>query len=141
VTPSEPPEPAPEFRSTGRGWPVLTRHELPASPASAGLARALVRGALAACPPELVHVAELLVSELVTNTVLHGQSPARLGVSTADGRVLVVVGDSSSAPPRMAAAGTEDVGGRGLFLVDTLASSWGWSVTASGKDIWFELDA
>jgi hypothetical protein len=62
-----------------------------------------------------------------------------LRIDTRDGHVRVVVGDRSSEPPRMSAAGTEDVGGRGLFLVDTLASSWGWDVTDAGKDVWFEL--
>ncbi|WP_399552609.1 ATP-binding protein [Streptomyces sp. YIM 98790] len=94
----------------------------------------------------------LLVSELVTNAVVHTARPAvlRLGLAVPEGagaeggrRIaavrLEVVDVSSRAPVRRSASG-EDTGGRGLELVELLADRWGWQYEADGKRIWCELD-
>jgi anti-sigma regulatory factor (Ser/Thr protein kinase) len=47
--------------------------------------------------------------------------------------------DRLTAPPRQGTAEADEVSGRGLFLVNALATSWGWQVTDAGKDVWFEL--
>jgi anti-sigma regulatory factor (Ser/Thr protein kinase) len=107
---------------------------------SAGEARRFVRDRLtAAGSQDLVETAELLTSELVTNTVLHARTPARLVVEVNDVvRVEVHDRDRQLAEPRD--RGAESATGRGLVLVDALAQAWGNEVTADGKVVWFELD-
>ena len=41
--------------------------------------------------------------------------------------------------PRLGSAGENDEGGRGLYLVDQLASRWGSRPTTDGKAVWFEI--
>ena len=83
--------------------------------------------------------ARLLVSELVTNAVLHGRSEVRLQVSTLPGVLHVAVADEDSRQPSLQEAGVDALGGRGLPLVDGLASSWGVSPRDPGKAVWFQL--
>ncbi|MGH3166775.1 MAG: ATP-binding protein [Trebonia sp.] len=85
-------------------------------------------------------VTELLVSELVTNAIVHAGSTARLWVRAEDGSVRVQVGDDGPGEPRVRLPGNE--GGCGMWLVDNLA--WAWGVTKRdgdqvGKTIWFTL--
>jgi anti-sigma regulatory factor (Ser/Thr protein kinase) len=84
---------------------------------------------------------ELLVSELVTNVVLHARSTARVTVEHFGDRVRVTVADGSSMPPRLRDYGPEAVTGRGVFLVDRLAQDWGVDIAEGdddGKRVWFE---
>jgi hypothetical protein len=87
----------------------------------------------------------LLISELVTNAVVHTGCPAVLrmlfgsGVAEA-GTVRVEVADTSARPPCPRHAEGEDTNGRGLELVDGLADRWGWQPEGSGKRIWCEVD-
>ncbi|MBT2213056.1 MULTISPECIES: SpoIIE family protein phosphatase [Actinomadura] len=53
--------------------------------------------------------------------------------------IWVEVFDSDMRLPRIRSAGETDEGGRGLYLVDQLATRWGARPTASGKAVWFEL--
>ncbi len=106
----------------------------------------------------------LLISELVTNAVVHTGCPAVLrmlfpaqGVSGGSGAgggvpgpftsrdagagtVRVEVADASDRAPRQRCADEEDTHGRGLELVDGLADRWGWQPEGSGKRIWCEID-
>jgi anti-sigma regulatory factor (Ser/Thr protein kinase) len=92
-------------------------------------------------------VSLLLVSELVTNAVLHSRPPLRL-LAVCDGaclRVEVHDGDRASAPTLRRthdelAEGDSAPGGRGLKLVEALASRWGSREYDGGKLVWFELD-
>ena len=87
---------------------------------------------------------ELLVSELVTNAVLHGRSRITLTLAVADGILEVGVSDRSpmerglpsSPPPQPWLA----EGGRGLHLVDQVADEWGVATMPEGKQVWFRLD-
>jgi two-component sensor histidine kinase len=88
--------------------------------------------------------ARLLVSELVTNCVRHARlapgGPIEVDGGFAGPALRTQVTSQGSPfehPPRLPAA--TDPGGRGLYLVDTLAESWG--VTASGSEtsVWFEI--
>ncbi|WP_059006130.1 ATP-binding protein [Streptomyces specialis] len=88
----------------------------------------------------------LLVSELVTNAVVHTGRPAvlRLAVRRVpagrDVPVRLEVVDVSSRAPRPRHAEGEDTGGRGLELVEVLADRWGWQHEGKGKRVWCELD-
>jgi anti-sigma regulatory factor (Ser/Thr protein kinase) len=113
--------------------------ELPASASSAGLARVLVRSALAGFETQLVEVAELLVSELVTNAVAHARSAPVMRIDVTGDAVRVMVADAAPGPVEVADAAQDAPGGRGLLLVDSLAASWGWSPTPEGKRVWFTL--
>lgn len=108
------------------------------NPRSPALARMLVRQALAGSSPELVGTAELLVSELVTNAVMHAQTDVLLHIALQP-TLRVTVEDCSADPPagRPRTADHED--GRGLAVLAALATRWGWQPTATGKSTWFEL--
>ena len=90
--------------------------------------------------PSLTRDAELLVSELVTNAVVHGRSDVTLSLAVADGALEVGVTDRSPRQPGSAvAADWWAEGGRGLRLVDLLADEWGVAPIATGKQVWFRL--
>lgn len=82
----------------------------------------------------------LLISELVTNAVVHTGCPAVLRMLFGEPGVRVEVTDASDRAPARRQAGGEDTGGRGLELVDGLADRWGWQREGAGKRIWCEVD-
>lgn len=93
---------------------------------------------------ELADSAELLLSELVTNAVQAQASAApEVGVRFvwADGRLRLEARDVSDAPPVMNDAEEDEECGRGLVLVDALASGWGVDRDDTGKTVWAELAA
>jgi len=121
------------------------RLALPDSHRSPALARAWVRQLLdeelvaeASC--DLVDTVEMLTSELVTNAVLHGRSTLVVQLTMVADTVQIVVEDNSPVPPQSRDPEDFAEGGRGLLLVDWLASSWGWEVTPTGKYVWFRVD-
>jgi len=118
-------------------------HALPESLHSPALARSLVRTALPSFPADTLDVAELLVSELATNAVVHAQSMLVVHLEVAGQWARVSVEDCSFGRPvpEQHEPFDDAVGGRGLWLVDTLADSWGWETTSTGKRVWFELSA
>lgn len=126
---------------------IATSTAFPADARSAGRARAFVGQfcASAGLAGELRRTASLLVSELVTNAIVHGRSGATVDASLgADGVLRVAVADDSAAPlpavDRHPQATAE--GGRGLLIVSLLATRWGVAPTrGGGKAVWFELDA
>jgi anti-sigma regulatory factor (Ser/Thr protein kinase) len=83
--------------------------------------------------------AELLVSELATNAVLHAGSPMRLTVWRYDHRVRVEVRDDDPHRPRHVEPDPLTPGGRGMLLVDALSLAWGINSNEKGKTVWFEL--
>lgn len=87
----------------------------------------------------LVDVAELLISELVTNAVMHARTPFRLALEAAPPAVTFEVHDGSMVEPRMAPPDERSLSGRGLVLVDSLAAAWGWRPGPLGKVVWFSL--
>ena len=113
---------------------------LPAETSSVPTARRFVRttleglGLLAA-----YEAAELLVSEFVTNAVLHARTEFTVEVLRDGDTVRVSVMDLSPATPRERRYGTDSTTGRGLRLVATLAVAWGVDRTAAGKTVWFEV--
>jgi anti-sigma regulatory factor (Ser/Thr protein kinase) len=121
---------------------VDLRVTLPADPRSPAEARRLVsRSLLEWGLAGMLDAAALLITELVTNSVLHARSETEL-VVTADGqRLHVEVCDASPVVPRLVRHSLTAVTGRGIRLLDTLATGWGVVATGEGKCVWFALDA
>lgn len=118
---------------------------LPCNPEAAGRARHLVGDACTAAglPTDVCDSAQLATSELVTNAIVHGRSEVRLRLSVdADRRAIrIEVGDDNSRHPRMQPADDGALDGRGLFIVDLLATRWGVRDSEAGKVVWLELAA
>lgn len=117
---------------------------LPASSVSPAAAREWARRS--GCPEhaaELLDDALLLITELVTNAVLHGGPPILLAIECDDTALRVRVRDGSPEVPELRAVGLEAEGGRGMTLVELLTSTWGVAPVADdhgvGKEVWFEL--
>ncbi|MBW3579475.1 MAG: ATP-binding protein [Actinobacteria bacterium] len=116
------------------------RLELPAQPTSARRARRFVGEILRSNGADgASDVCVLLTSELVTNAVLYARSPIVLRVALDASLVRVSVHDDSPTPPSPRSAAANDTSGRGLALVDVLASTWGVDLNGRGKEVWFEL--
>ncbi|MCS0638398.1 ATP-binding protein [Streptomyces sp. LP05-1] len=119
---------------------------------SAGQARRFATATLGTWSlPGLVPDLEVVVSELVTNAVRHalGAAPDRepecpvwLGLFRSPGRLVCMVTDPSTRPPRPCSPDEAAEGGRGLALVGALSESWSWSLTPPrGKAVWATLPA
>jgi anti-sigma regulatory factor (Ser/Thr protein kinase) len=114
--------------------------DLPPEPASATRARQLAREQLrVACSSVVLETVALLVTELVTNAILHARTPLTLVIETDTDRVRLRVEDSSRQQPQVRRYDTDAVTGRGLALVERLASAWGVETTATGKVVWCEI--
>lgn len=113
---------------------------LPPEPTSVGRARRMVASALeTADRGDLVETAVLLVSEVVTNSVLHAGTEIRLQCHSRGPGVRIAVFDRSPVLPGVRHYDAEATTGRGLALVATLADSWGIDYEEDGKTLWFEL--
>jgi anti-sigma regulatory factor (Ser/Thr protein kinase) len=98
----------------------------------------------ATCAEHAGHVLEkavLLVSEVVTNSVVHGGPPIVVAVDCDSTTGLQVrVRDGSRELPRLRKPEIWDEGGRGLGLVDGLSDEWGVEPEpGDGKQVWFVL--
>ena len=112
--------------------------DLDARPIAAREARKFVTQHLADLVDEGALV--LLTSELVTNGVLHARTHLRLGITAGDDRVLVTCGDDDpTGAPTVPPTDHGRPSGRGLMLVDALASQWGVFRSDNGKTVWFTL--
>lgn len=116
---------------------------LPAAATSAAQARKFVAHALEEAG--LLHLRDdalLLVTELVTNSFLHAGTAVTLDVRTDAHTATIAVSDGSRAQPAPmapSAPGANRETGRGLLLVDALATAWGTQHDATGKSVWFRL--
>ncbi len=120
--------------------PGAVERRLPAHPASVGQARSLVRDLLIEAErPELVESAVLLVSEIVTNALLHAGTPIHVS-AWLEGRALSVeVSDGSQhLPVRRRYAPTAGTG-RGMLMLEEMVDEWGVSRHGQGKTVWFHL--
>jgi anti-sigma regulatory factor (Ser/Thr protein kinase) len=117
------------------------RQTFPSVPLSAGEARSFVESVLAGAGLDhLAYTATLLVSELVANAVLHTGTPLEVVVETGSDRVRVEVHDHNPQLPVRKHYSSLSGTGRGLLLVERMASDWGADPTPVGKKVWFELD-
>lgn len=96
----------------------------------------------AGLPASLCELAALLTSETVTNAFVHGGSDATLTVGVDSAGVLVQVTDANPRAPTVGRLDDfEALGGRGLAILDKLATAWGTRPVRGGKVVWFRLDA
>ncbi|MET9600826.1 PAS domain S-box protein [Streptomyces sp. NPDC006459] len=115
---------------------------LDAAPSSVAAGRRFLRATLEEWgkdDEQLRETACLLASELLSNAVRHGSGPVRLRMRQAGRELGVEVCDASPVLPQARFAAPDAESGRGLLLVDSLASSWGTLPTADGKAVWFSL--
>ena len=115
-------------------------------PAEVAQARHFVRLMLTGRP--VLDAAELVVSELATNALAFSASGHPGGwfvveVRADPGFARVAVADlGGSAEPPVSPSGQPDgiqTGGRGLYIVASLAKQWGWEPTGAGRRVWAEL--
>ncbi|MBO0923412.1 SpoIIE family protein phosphatase [Cellulomonas sp. zg-ZUI199] len=118
--------------------PRRRRWALPSEPASIGRARhAVVRTCQAWEIPDAAN-AELVVSELVANAVLHGWGHVALQLyDTGDG-LRIEVEDANPTPPVTTDGHPGRVGGFGMQIVERLAD-WGWRQSRGGKVVWAKV--
>ncbi len=102
-------------------------------------ARRIVREMLVGISPAVIDTVEILVSEIVTNALVHGSGDRSLLMNLQHDCVHVEVhdGDRTLVVPLEVDVLSEH--GRGLAIVDALASSWGVDVRDDGKAVWFDL--
>ncbi|MFI8360636.1 SpoIIE family protein phosphatase [Streptomyces sp. NPDC085612] len=126
---------------TGRGGGPLRQRLDPGDTQAPGLARHLIRAAVAAWGArERADEIELAADELMTNALVHTDGGGNVSLRlTAQGRIRIEVEDTSSALPRVREAGDWAVSGRGLMLVQQLADSWGVEPRGGGKSVWCEF--
>ncbi|PZT70293.1 hypothetical protein DN402_32865 [Streptomyces sp. SW4] len=137
---------------TGRGPARQARLLVPNRPENVARARRWLRTALArwAVPEEAADVAALLLSESLTNAVVHARDTVRILVTVglSNGRLRCEVGDQDPGWAAGPLAHRTDGGharcaedlpesGRGLPLLDTLATAWGVRRGGRGKAVWF----
>ena len=89
------------------------------------------------CDEDKIDAAVLLVSELVTNAVIHAGSAPLITAAFDDGWLRLEVHDNSAEPPSVRPPG--EAGGFGLRVVSRLSDGWGWTPTEAGKRVWAEV--
>lgn len=119
-------------------------YRLPRAAASVPTARALVEEICGdfRMPIRVTETAVLLTSEVMSNAVLHGAGATTLTIEVRPGRLRVSVHDEGEGAPHVQRRLPPDADhGRGVFLVEALASRWGADRRSPvGKTVWFELD-
>jgi anti-sigma regulatory factor (Ser/Thr protein kinase) len=109
---------------------------------SVGEARRVLRAAVTdaeAGDAVWVDDAEVAVSEIVTNALVHAGTPIELTVRVDDARLRVEVADGSRQRPQARGYAVTAGTGRGLTLVEELVRRWGADVSDVGKVVWFEI--
>jgi len=109
------------------------------SSSAPGAARHFVRTSLTEIDSSVLDAVELLTSELVTNAVVHAGSEPRLVLLLLPDRIRVEVHDADPTLPAQREPDPASAGGRGLLLLDQIATSWGVEATDEGKLVWFEV--
>lgn len=91
-------------------------------------------------PEDVQDIAELLISEVTTNAIVHAEGESITVELRGGGTLEAAVRDDDGVHLPMArTARDEDMSGRGLALVQTLAQSWGTRAARPGKWVWFRL--
>jgi PAS domain S-box-containing protein len=117
-----------------------TQTTFPSDPRSAGAARRFAARTLDDWGAhDLSDPALLLVSEVVTNGVVHARTPIKVQLELHEDRLLVEVWDKAPSNVQRREAAREDTGGRGLMIVEALSARWGTRRDGGGKCVWFEV--
>lgn len=123
--------------------PRLHQYIHQADPEGLSDARAIVRQALADWDmAEFADDAELVTGELLVNVLLHTEGGAVLTLEVLPEpvrRIRLSVQDRSSAWPRRRTPGETSTSGRGLLLLDAVATRWGIEPRGEGKAVWCEI--
>jgi|KBSSwiStaDraftv2_1062776.scaffolds.fasta_scaffold2414556_1 anti-sigma regulatory factor (Ser/Thr protein kinase) len=115
--------------------------QFPATAEAPQSARAFLRAALQTWQLDgFGQVTELLTDELVANVVRHVGSPLTLRATTEGATLRIEVDDPSTEPPVLRHPDVHEDRGRGILLVDALATQWGAEIHSDGKTVWFEID-
>lgn len=121
-----------------RASPRQRRWQLPPDPQSIGRARHAVLSACAAWGLPEASAAELVVSELVANAVMHGWGRVGLRLEDTPDGLRIEVEDDNPAGPAVLRENSAHVGGYGLHIVGRLAD-WGWTAVGDGKVVWARI--
>jgi anti-sigma regulatory factor (Ser/Thr protein kinase) len=115
--------------------------ELLGRPASVRKARVFTGDVLAddGVEASIIEAALLLVSELVTNAVVHARGPICLTVHSGAHWVRIEVEDQGRGRPALRPTTRDQLEGRGLRMVDKLATDWGTERRATHKVVWCEI--
>ncbi|KAB1990534.1 SpoIIE family protein phosphatase [Streptomyces triticiradicis] len=82
----------------------------------------------------------LIVSELVTNALVHTDGQVRLDLTLVNHRLRIAVADNSPRTPiKPTSIGWEATGGRGILLVEAMSATWGTVPVSGGKQVWSEI--
>ncbi|GGI96922.1 SpoIIE family protein phosphatase [Streptomyces brasiliensis] len=91
-------------------------------------------------PQDHLDAVQLVVSELVTNALVHTDGQVRLDLTLVNHRFRVAVADSSPRSPiKPTSIGWEATGGRGILLVDAMSAAWGTVPVGGGKQVWADV--
>ncbi len=89
---------------------------------------------------DTMDAALLIVSELVTNALVHTEGQVRLDLSLLNHRLRLAVADGSPrSPVKPTSIGWEATGGRGILLVEAVSAAWGSVPVSGGKQVWADL--
>jgi anti-sigma regulatory factor (Ser/Thr protein kinase) len=115
--------------------------EVPPEPSALRTARAFTDSTLRgwSLAGEVVDDAALILSELLTNAIVHGAPPIRIRLRRTRGELAIEVDDGASAMPRKLRTTPEDEHGRGLSIVAHLGSRWAARPCGHGKTVWSTL--
>jgi anti-sigma regulatory factor (Ser/Thr protein kinase) len=120
---------------------LKARLEIPPASTGIGAARRFAREQLEGWGLDgLVETTVLVISELVTNAILHGGRGAVLTLTADSARMRAEVRDGSASEPVMRSYSETATTGRGMVIVDALAAAWGSFPVDGGKVVWFELE-
>jgi DNA-binding NarL/FixJ family response regulator len=123
-----------------RALSAPAREGFTADPQSVSAARRFIAGTLAEWElTELADTITLLLSELVTNAIVHAEAAPDVTVRLLRDRVHVEVADARSAILHAQELNETSTGGRGLALVEALATDWGSVAVGAGKVVWFDV--
>jgi anti-sigma regulatory factor (Ser/Thr protein kinase) len=119
------------------------RLELPGDPGSVPLARSLLTQLLGQWEMEdFVDLASLLITELVANAISHVPGTCAVELTRRGDALRISVVDSGPGVPDLRSPGISASGGRGLHIVNALATAWGIEYLDDGaKAVWAELKA
>ncbi|MCT9078020.1 SpoIIE family protein phosphatase [Streptomyces fulvoviolaceus] len=111
-------------------------------PQAVGHARRFTRRTLRTweVPADALDTALLVVSELVTNALVHTDGRVRLDLTLVNHRLRFAVADASPrTPAKPTSIGWEATGGRGILLVEAVSAAWGSVPVSGGKQVWSEI--